>query len=35
MIIQKLDFKKSFDKVEYDVILQILQHKGLREKWIA
>jgi len=31
----KLDFAKSFDTIEHDLILQILQHKGFDAKWIA
>jgi hypothetical protein len=32
MIILKLDFKKAFDKIEYEVILHIMQHKGFDSK---
>ena len=31
----KLDFAKAFDTVEHELILQVLQHKGFDEKWIA
>jgi hypothetical protein len=34
MIIHKLDFEKAFDKIEHEVIIQILRHKGFPEKWI-
>jgi hypothetical protein len=27
-VILKLDFEKAFDKVEHEVILQVLTHKG-------
>jgi hypothetical protein len=28
IVILKLDFEKAFDKVEHEVILQVLTHKG-------
>jgi hypothetical protein len=34
LVILKLDFEKAFDKIELEVILQIMQHKGFRRKWI-
>jgi hypothetical protein len=34
MIILKLDFKKAFDKIEHQVILQVMKHKGFGPKWI-
>jgi retron-type reverse transcriptase len=34
MIILKLDFEKSFDKIEHEVIMQIMQHKGFGSKWL-
>ena len=34
IIILKLDFKKAFDKLEHQVILQVLRHKGFLEKWV-
>jgi hypothetical protein len=34
MIILKLDFGKVFDKIEHEVILQILKHKGFPQRWI-
>jgi hypothetical protein len=30
----KLDFEKVFDKVENEVIIRILQHKGFPDRWI-
>jgi hypothetical protein len=35
LIILKLDFEKAFDKVEHEVILQVLKHKGFSQKWIS
>jgi hypothetical protein len=32
-VILKLDFEKSFDKVEHEVI-RILQHKEFPDRWI-
>jgi retron-type reverse transcriptase len=34
LVILKLDFEKAFDKVEHEVILKVLQHKGFPKKWI-
>jgi hypothetical protein len=34
MIILKLDFEKSFDKIEHEYIIQILRHMGFPNKWI-
>lgn len=34
IVILKLDFEKSFDKLEYQVILQVMKHKGFYERWI-
>jgi retron-type reverse transcriptase len=33
MVILKLDFEKAFDKIEHEVILHILRHKGFPDKW--
>jgi hypothetical protein len=35
VVILKLDFEKSFDLVEHEVILSMLKHKGFSEKWIT
>jgi hypothetical protein len=35
MIILNLDFEKAFDKIEYEVILQVMRKKVLPSKWIA
>jgi hypothetical protein len=29
-----LDFEKAFDKVEQEVIMRVLQHKGFPQKWL-
>jgi hypothetical protein len=34
MIILKLDFEKTFDKLEHEVILQVMHHKGFGPKWL-
>jgi hypothetical protein len=34
LIILKLDFEKAFDKVEHEVILQVLRQKGFPDKWV-
>jgi hypothetical protein len=33
MVILKLDFDKTFDKVHYSFIISILQSKGFGSKW--
>jgi hypothetical protein len=32
-VILKLDFEKAFDKLEHEVILQVLRHKGFPDRW--
>lgn len=34
IMVLKLDFEKAFDKIEHEVILQILRHKGFGDKWV-
>jgi hypothetical protein len=34
MIILKLDFEKAFDKIEHEVILQVMRHKCFSQKWL-
>jgi hypothetical protein len=34
IVLLKLDFEKAFDKIEHEVILQVLHHKGFSAKWI-
>jgi hypothetical protein len=33
MVILKLDFEKAFDKIDHEVILQLLEKKGFPAKW--
>jgi hypothetical protein len=35
LLISKLDFEKTFDKVEHEVIIQVLRHKGFSDKWVT
>jgi len=32
VVILKLDFEKTFDKLEHQVILEVLKHKGFSDK---
>ena len=35
IVILKIDFEKAFDKLEHQVIIQVLRHKGFSEKWVS
>jgi hypothetical protein len=32
MVILKLDFKMAFNRIEYEVIAKVMQHKGFGQK---
>jgi hypothetical protein len=34
MLILELDFENAFNKVEHEMIAQIMRHKGFPNKWI-
>jgi retron-type reverse transcriptase len=33
MVILKLDFEKTFDKIEHEAIMRVMQQKGVGAKW--
>jgi hypothetical protein len=33
MVILKLNFKMAFNRIEYEVIAKVMQHKGFGQKW--
>jgi len=35
IIILKLDFEKAFDKVEHELMIQIMQSKGFPDRWVT
>jgi hypothetical protein len=34
LVILKLDFDETFDKMEHEFMLQIMRHKGFGDKWL-
>jgi hypothetical protein len=34
MVLLKLNFEKAFDKVEHEVIVQVMEHKGFPNNWV-
>jgi hypothetical protein len=34
MVLLKLDFENTFDKMENEVIIQVMEHKGFSHKWV-
>ena len=35
IVILKIDFEKAFDKLEHQVIIQVLRHKSFSKKWVS
>jgi hypothetical protein len=35
LIILKLDFEKAFDKVEHQLMLKVMEHKGFGTRWLS
>jgi hypothetical protein len=35
LILLKLDFEKAFNKIEHQVILEVMRHKGFPHKWLT
>jgi retron-type reverse transcriptase len=34
LVILKLDFEKAFDKIEHEVILDVMRRKGFPDRWM-
>jgi hypothetical protein len=35
LILLKLDFEKAFDKIEHQVILDVMRHRGFSDRWLS